>query len=169
MTTGDNLGCWYMSRPLDLPPLVAQAAYDAQRFDAGVRVRSRAPRGWLAVRGWARTSNGRGYRPYRAQPALIVASLWVWPVQLELLPWSSERTELGLRPMRGGVRGAPPQPVTAVGCEVLTRLAAHLREWADAPLRALVGQRPHADPVSGCSGPCCATSPARRRRVGDDA
>lgn len=95
----------YVSRELDLPPLVARAAFDAvrchhahpgypQRWDIQV------PAGRLELSRWGRVPPPPRdcYWSFREVIGTI-CSLW-WPmfvpVRLELVPWSDTRTSLGL-------------------------------------------------------------------------
>src|SRR4051812_33151671 len=101
--------CTYVSRVLELPPLVAQAAFDAVRpsdpHGGGLLLRG----AWrvTAREGYRRTSGARGM-PYRSQPALIVLARGRrWAVELELVPWSPQRTELGLCFMRNRSAASP--------------------------------------------------------------
>jgi hypothetical protein len=115
LLSDDNIRTYYMSRRLDLPPLVAQAAYDAHF-------------------GSAERPGGAGWRPLRRLPGVLVAARRRWPMELELLPWSEERTELGLRPRSRFPRVFPPEQVTLAGHELLDELAASMVEWAERPL-----------------------------------
>jgi hypothetical protein len=135
-STREHVGTNYMSRQLGLPPLVAQAAYDA--------VTSGSPEGrWLlrtasarlGLRGPVRHYAGSGWWPLRSQLGRLAVGRYRWPVELELLPWSSRRIELGLRPCSHLVRSSPPASVTQAGHDLLDQLAANMMLWAERPLR----------------------------------
>src|SRR5882757_4677929 len=80
---------YYMNRVLDLPPLVSQAAYDAQpprsRIDAPWMVTADGAR--LELRPPLRVTSGWRNLPYRAQRGTLVTRIHRWPVELELMPW----------------------------------------------------------------------------------
>ena len=120
----------YMSRRVDLPPLVAQAAYDAVACESCERGSSR-----LILSGPVRHSSGTGWWPLLTQTGTLSVGRLRWPVELELLPWSGECTELGLRPLSQLLRAFPPESVTVAGLELLECLAERMNGWADAPLR----------------------------------
>lgn len=137
----------YMSRRIDVPPLVSQAAYD-------VHAGRSAGDGWaisvsaarLVLRGPVLRPSGAGWRALRSQGGTLNVGRYRWPVELEVLPWSSERTELGLRPCSRTLRAIPPDLVMRAGHELLDGLAASMRAWADQPLRdwaasSAVGER----------------------------
>ena len=133
----DHVLTYYMSRRLDLPPLLAQAAYDAY-VDDGDQGR------WLVTTDTARLElsgpvrqppAAPGWQPLRRQSGVLVAGRLRWPVELELLPWSRDRTELGLFPQSRLLRTFPPATVTLAGHELLRGLAASMHAWADQPLR----------------------------------
>ena len=130
----------YLSRRLGVPPLVAQAAYDAEVPQGAHTVRASAsPRARLEVRGRAAVTDGSRYEPYRAHDALLVYGARASRVRLELMPWSTSDTELGLRLLRSARAGTPPSKAyIAAGSALLEDLAALLRQWADEPLRQAV-------------------------------
>ena len=120
----------YMSRRVELPPLVAGAAYDAlacESYEGGS--------GRLHLRGPVRRFSGTGWWPLLSQPGTLSVGRLRWPVELELLPWSRDCTELGLRPQSHLLRTFPPESVTLVGLALLEHLAERMHGWADAPLR----------------------------------
>jgi len=136
---GDVGSCTtYVSRVLDLPPLVAQAAFDAVR-PSDPHARGTLVRGAIRVtarEGYRRTSGASGM-PYRSQPAVIVvARLRRWAVELELVPWSSRRTELGLCFVKNRLAAPPSPSAVAAGIEVVELLGTKLEVWASEPLRA---------------------------------
>jgi hypothetical protein len=130
-----NRVSYYHTTALPVPPLVAQAAYDAQQLRQHTRIRTVGPRGWMRIRGEAVVSSGTDYAPFRSQPAVVVAGARMWPVRLELLPWSDAQTELGLRPLGRSWSGFPPDSILAVGDAALGIVADALTCWAEAPLR----------------------------------
>src|SRR5581483_2238313 len=96
--------CWepirlpYLTRVLDLPPLVAQAAFDAVRSARTQRAHPAAwevgtPSGRLELRGdgWIPPPPRPCYWSYRHVPGRIRSSGWPppIPVGLELVPWSA--------------------------------------------------------------------------------
>ena len=101
----------HLSRVLDLPPLVAQAALDAVRCD---HTRPAQTQRWdvsvssgclkLVGQGWVSPPPRVCYWPYREIPGTIhiAAQPVPLPVRLELVPWSRTHTALGL-----GVRRIP--------------------------------------------------------------
>jgi hypothetical protein len=126
----------YLSRVLDLPPRVAQAAFDAVHAH---RARRGHPQSWdIQVEGGRLELSDRPvaappracYWPYRQERGRIRSARWGLPipVELELLPWSDRRTELGLR-----VCGHLPVSESLylhVGHEALDVLAGELEAWA---------------------------------------
>jgi hypothetical protein len=135
---GDIGGTTYVSRVLDLPPLVAQAAFDAVR-PSDPHGRGILVGGALRVaarEGYRRTSGARGM-PYRSQPAVIVvARVRRWAVELELVPWSPRRTELGLFFMGNRLAALPSPSAVAAGVQIVELLRTKLEVWASEPLRA---------------------------------
>ena len=127
----------YVSRVLDLPPLVAQAAFDAVRHQ---RTRSRRFPVWdvavpvgrleLVGSGWVSPPPRACYWSYRDVPGMIRAASWPVPVavRLELAPWSSTQTTLGL-----GVRRLPmltgDGPYLDVAWQALDQLTRELTSW----------------------------------------
>lgn len=126
----------YLFRILDLSPLVAQAALDGVHAN---RSRPEHPRSWsVQVKGGRLHLHGQRvvppprpcYWPYRQERGRIRSARWGLPipVELELLPWSDRRAELGLRvcghlPVSEGL-------YLQVGHEALDVLAAELEAWA---------------------------------------
>ena len=129
----------YLSRRLAVPPLVAQAAYDVEVPHGPHTVCvSTHPRVRLEVRRLASASDGSRYEPYRAHDALLMYGARASRVQLELMPWSTSDTEIGLRLLRGSRATTPSNAYFAAGSALLEDLAAHIRRWADEPLRQAV-------------------------------
>lgn len=131
----------YVSRLLELPPLVAQAAFDdlVSVTTDPLQYTADGERARLMLRAPVEQLSGPGYRAFRCHRAVILAGWHRWPVELELLPWSAARVELGLRPL-GVVSGrVPPSRITRSGHELLAVLAAALHAWADQPLADWAG------------------------------
>lgn len=133
----------YVSRVVDLPPLVAQAAYDAQfrDRDGGDRpvVLSVAAGRMLAAQ-VPQVPSPPGYHPLRVHPATVRAGLRRRAVELELWPWSGERSELGLRPVDRVFGRVPADQLLRTCHDLLDQFAASLRRWADQPLRELTAE-----------------------------
>ncbi len=105
----------HLVRIVALPPLVAQAAFDASRRARHCpgrpglwKVVAASGRLELTGDGRLRTALPRRYWPYRAVGGMIRAHWWQPPVPVlvELLPWSKTRCALGLslrrRPLFAG-------------------------------------------------------------------
>lgn len=138
----------YISRLVDLPPDLAREAFDVTARDLargrqGTAWAIAVPSGRLDLRGNGILSGSPGGTwPYRQVTGRLRAP-WMRKgliVQLELLPWSDTRTELGL-----GLPGAPgllggrhDRAYLRVGGEVVEalrfamndRLAALVSSWA---------------------------------------
>ena len=137
--------CWqtnnlpYLTRILDLPPLVAQAAFDATRT---ARTSPTRPADWsLATAAGRLELHGDGripppprpcYWSYRHVPGRIRSLGWLpaIPVGLELVPWSATRTALGLHVDGLPLLYADDRLYLEVGQTVLKTLAASLEDWA---------------------------------------
>ena len=137
--------CWepnrlpYLTRVLDLPPLVAQAAFDATRW---ARARPSQPSAWAIATGAGRLElHGDGlvtppprpcYWSYREVPGRIRSSGWQPPIpcRLELVPWSDVRTALGLHADGIPLLYADEHLYAEVGQAALRTLAADLETWA---------------------------------------
>jgi hypothetical protein len=128
----------YLPRLTGLPPLVAQAAFDAVRV---TRSRRGQPANWdVEVRGGCLHLHGDGRVPppprpcfwsYREVPGRIRSTWWhvAVPVRLELVPWSETRTALGLS-VRGPYHLASEAVYQQVGRAALDVLAAELDAWS---------------------------------------
>lgn len=127
---------YYLDRQIEIPPHVAMAAYDdlvhpGQWLTASVRARLKT----RAVHSpWA----GPGYGPLRAVSTVLYAPAHRHPFVLELLPWSSRRTELGLRPVSTVWTRFPSDQVLRAGDQLLRHLDNLITAWADQPLRRAV-------------------------------
>ena len=144
--------CWelnslpYLTCVLDLPPLVAQAAFDAVR---SARTYPSRPDVWeigtaagrLVLHGDGRVAPPPRpcYWSYRHVPGRIRSLGWqpAIPVGVELAPWSATRTALGLH-----VEGLPllythERLYLDVGYAALKTLAADLEGWALHDLKTL--------------------------------
>jgi hypothetical protein len=137
----------YLVRIVELPPMVAQAAFEASR-----RARScpggpgtwdiEAEAGRLELRG-----NGRSRAPvptrywaYRAVGGVIRSRRWhiSVPVLVELVPWSKTRSALGLSLRRRPLMGGEGLYLT-VGAEALEALGAEIDAWGLSDLHELEG------------------------------
>lgn len=126
----------YITHRLGVPPLVAQAAYDACLPHLRPTVSPAAQRRVrLEVRGAGAATDGTGYAPYRTRVALLMSGIQVWPVRIELMPWSADEAELGLRLGRGSRSAAPSGSYFAAGLAVLAEVASQIRQWTDEALR----------------------------------
>ena len=143
---------FYMNRVVDLPPLVAQAAYDAHAHAPGGEWLLEASDARLLLRGPVRMSIGAGYQPYRSQPGTLITGWVRWPVELELLPWSDDCTEVGLRPMSRTFSRFPPDAVVRAGRRLLAGLEESMRGWAEQPLVDWANSMAFADTAPTSSG-----------------
>ena len=137
--------CWepnslpYLTHVLDLPPLVAQAAFDAARL---ARASETRPAVWDIATATGRLElNGDGripppprpcYWSYRDVPGRIRSLGWqpAIPVGLELVPWSATRTALGLHVDGVPLLYADDRLYLEVGHAALKTLAGSLERWA---------------------------------------
>ena len=120
---------YYMSCMVDLPPLVARAAVQECLPDriaarnGSVRLKRCAPvrlrDDWLLA----------------TAPAALARGVHRLRVEVELTRWSSERSELGLRPVRWYWTTWPTDGGLAAGHAILAELGRRMQAWADAPLR----------------------------------
>ena len=94
----------YVNRPLNLPPLTAQAAFDTLRETCAL---SSTPDRWVIetagteLRLMARgVMNRRGTWPLRQAPGLLRrrGRLRSMSIEVELTRWSKHRCEIGIRP-----------------------------------------------------------------------
>jgi hypothetical protein len=131
--TDHRITSYYMSRRLDVPPHVARAAFDELHYAGGLGPWSlRTARWTLTLKGPVRVSVGESGQAYRVQRGLLRGPLRRMPVELELQPWSSTRTELGLRPLTRNLQVA--ERCLMGGLDVLGVLAGEMCRWADLPL-----------------------------------
>lgn len=134
MSTDVYVRTFYVNRVLDLPPLVAQASYDALAQQSGGEGVLTATNARLQLHAPVRMPVGAGYQPYRSQPGTLMTDWLRWPFELELLPWSDDRTELGLRPISRRFSPFPPEPIVRAGQRLLSALTENLLNWAEQPL-----------------------------------
>jgi hypothetical protein len=80
------------------------------------------------------------YTPLRASAAELLCGRRRYPVELELLPWSSTRAELGLRPLSTRTLRFPSDAMVSAGHLVLRHLGELMSAWADRPLRDLTAE-----------------------------
>lgn len=128
----------HLARLVDLPPLMARAAFDAVRVAHG-----RAPqsRHWAVPAGEGRLElNGAGHVPspprpcywsLREVPGKIRSQRWhlAVPVRLLLLPWSATRTAVAIELRRQPWVYAAGNLYLDAGHEALRALAAELESW----------------------------------------
>ena len=129
----------HMARLIDLPPLTAQAAFDAVRAAHSPSLGSRR---WAVAAGEARLELlGAGrvsapprscYWSYREVPGRIRSPRWhlTISVRLLLLPWSATRTALAIELRRHPRFYAAEKLYLHAGHETLTGLAAEIEDWA---------------------------------------
>ena len=136
----------HLARLLDIPPLTAQAAFDAVR---STHARSpRSPR-WDVAAGEGRLELvGAGevpspprpcYWAYREVPGKIRSQRWhlAIPVRLLLLPWSGIRSALAVEVRRQPWVYPAESLYLHAGHDALDTLAAELEAWAGAETRQL--------------------------------
>jgi hypothetical protein len=125
---------YYVSEVVDLPPVVALAAFDALVLP-GITDLASAGGARLRVRRVARppTPPCSPSAPMRAEPALLRAGWRRMSGELELSPWSTGRTEIGLRPRRWGMSTWPSEACLNAAGEVLAELACQLQGLAVRP------------------------------------
>jgi hypothetical protein len=136
----------HLTRLVDLPPLTAQAAFDAVRPLHGTGPQS--PR-WSVAAGEGRLELvGSGsvpspprpcYWSYREVPGKIRSHRWhlAVPVRLLLLPWSATRTALAIELRRQPWVYTAENLYLHAGHEALAVLAAELEGWGLAEAREL--------------------------------
>lgn len=129
----------HLARLVDLPPLTAQAAFDAVRS-----AHSRGPqsRRWTVAAGEGRLELlGAGQVPspprpcywaYREVPGKIRSQRWhlAIPVRLLLLPWSATRSAVAIELRRQPWLYAAENFYVHAGHEALQVLAPELEDWA---------------------------------------
>jgi len=136
----------HLARLVDLPPLTAQAAFDAVR---AAHARGPQSRRWTVAAGEGRLElAGAGYVPspprpcywsYREVPGKIRSQRWhlAIPVRLLLLPWSATRTALAIELRRQPRLYAAENLYLHAGHEALGLLAPEIEEWGLAGSREL--------------------------------
>lgn len=136
----------HLARLVDLPPLTAQAAFDAVR--AAHAHGPQSPR-WSLAAGEGRLELvGAGHVPspprpcywsYREVPGKIRSERWhlAVPVRLLLLPWSSTRSALAIELRRQPWLYPAENLYLHAGHEALRVLAPELETWALAESREL--------------------------------
>lgn len=129
----------HLTRLLDLPPLTAQAAFDAVR---GAHTAGPESARWAVDAGEARLELvGAGHVPppprpcywsYREVPGKIRSLRWpiTVPVRLLLLPWSATQTALAVELRRQPWLYAPENLYLHAGHEALRMLAPEIEAWA---------------------------------------
>lgn len=145
----------YQSRQVDVVPELSGVVLDAVAGDHagpdGARWAVETPEGRVEFDAVPAGSSGDGrYRPIRRAPGRLMLGGRSTAVELELLPWSGDRSELALR-----VAGEPrwrwrnwPRRFTAVegdayvraGDEVLHALVAEMERWLYGFLGGLVDE-----------------------------
>lgn len=134
----------YLSRRLELPALVAQAAFDAVRLThspgpPSTRWEIWASAGLLQLRGDGNLERPSRdcFWPYReVRGRLRPVRRWWHPaitVRVELVPWSESRTSLGLYAWRYPTL-ATARSYLQVGRPILEILATEIEAWAFAEL-----------------------------------
>ena len=138
----------YLTRVVDLPPLVAQAAFEEVRrtrrlVQPGDRWDVSVPAGTLELHGPGRITPPprRCYWSHREVRGRIHSPGWplTIPVRLELLPWSGAESALGLSVVNHRPLLATEHTYLDVGTQALGLLADELDAWAFHELRELAG------------------------------
>ena len=136
----------HLARLVDLPPLTAQAAFDAVRV-----AHSRSPRSreWtLPVRDGRLELSGPGFVPNPPRPCYwsfrevegkIRSQRWHFavPVRLLLLPWSDTRCAVAVELRRQPWLYAAEHFYLEAGHEAIRTLASELEDWVLAETRQL--------------------------------
>lgn len=136
----------HLARLVDLPPLTAQAAFDAVRCVHGQGPQSR--RWTLPVRDGRLELTGPGYVPsppkpcywsYREVNGKIRSRRWHLgiPVRLLLLPWSASRSAVAIELRRQPWLYTAEHFYLEAGHEALRDLASELEDWVLAETRQL--------------------------------
>jgi hypothetical protein len=132
----------FLSLRIDVPVRTAVAAFDDLlhigdghlfgtdiRFTTTVAAVSRVP-----------VPRNPSYIAYRVAPGMLIAPRIRRRVDVEFAPWSSEATELGLRPASRWFRSS--DPAVEHGYRLLSRLRELISDWADEPLRRMTTTAP---------------------------
>jgi len=146
----------HLARLVDLPPLTAQAAFDAVRVAHCQGPRSR--RWTLPVHDGRLELNGAGYVPSPPRPCYwsfrevngkIRSQRWhfIVPVRLLLLPWSATRSAVAVELRRQPWLYLTEHFYLEAGHEALRLLAGELEDWALAETRQLYDALPWPDPA----------------------
>jgi hypothetical protein len=136
----------HLARLIELPPLTAQAAFDAVRPG---HARGPQSRRWTVAAGEGRLELvGDGHIPspprpcywsYREVPGKIRSQRWhlAIPVRLLLLPWSGARSALAIEVRRQPWVYPAENLYLHAGHDALETLAAELEAWATLESRKL--------------------------------
>jgi hypothetical protein len=136
----------HLARLVDLPPLTAQAAFDAVR---PARARGPQSRRWAVAAGEGRLELvGDGHVPspprpcywsFREVPGKIRSQRWhlAIPVRLLLLPWSGTRSALAVEVRRHPWVYPAENLYLHAGHAALDLLASELEAWATVEARKL--------------------------------
>jgi hypothetical protein len=130
---GAYVRTYYVNRRLDLPPAVAQAALLA--IEAHDRINGPHASSGLTFTGALLLRDGW---ILATRPGRIHSGPHRLTVELELTPWSSQRTELGIRPMRSLWTTWPTRSCLQVAVAALDALGEQMSAWADEPLREVL-------------------------------
>ena len=136
----------HLARPVDLPPLTAQAAFDAVRNAHSED--SQSHRWTLPLRDGRLELSGPGYVPTPPRPCYwsfrevegkIRSQRWhlAVPVRLLLLPWSGTRSAVAIELRRQPWLYPAEHFYLEAGHAALRMLASELEDWALAETRQL--------------------------------
>jgi hypothetical protein len=125
----------YLSLRVDVPLRTALAAFDNLLYAPNFAEQTRFI---VSTSGVWRVPVPRApsYLAYRRAQGVLVAGRIRRPVHLELAPWSSAITEIGLRP-GGRVSRSLPDVYFDHGHRLLSHVRQLIRCWADEPLRTM--------------------------------
>jgi hypothetical protein len=141
----------HQARLVDLPPLTAQAAFDAVR--GGHSHGPQSCRWKLPVRDGRVELTGPGYMPSPPRPCYwsfrevsgkMRSQRWhlALPVRLLLLPWSESRTAVAIELRRQPWLYTAEHFYLEAGHEALRLLATELEDWALSEARQLYDELP---------------------------